>query len=348
LICRCWPPLNDQFCDSPPATGWVTPPLVGPRLCVRSQVAWQRCLQIQVRPGHGSCKQCVVCSALLCCPAALLQTAASPLPAQCAYQHLSVLLVPTLPWVNIRISILSEHRCDTVVAQATLPTWVPVSRPSTSVPAVSCAWVAPSVRAQSPSWEPCHPRVVTSQIPSLQQLCPSCRWVGETWAVVSSNCYTCKGLSGVTEPCRLCVWGVALAAVKDVEVLVGCTSLQKVTRRDRLPSQLMLLWVDVNSSGQQCDPCMSCLQVFWGLDKKLAQRKHFPSVNWLISYSKYTKVRVCVIALGNQSLSCSCSKHLGSVISNANVQPGLQQPLVRGQRLGLAVQCGARRLLACT
>jgi vacuolar-type H+-ATPase catalytic subunit A/Vma1 len=32
------------------------------------------------------------------------------------------------------------------------------------------------------------------------------------------------------------------------------------------------------------------VQVFWGLDKKLAQRKHFPSVNWLISYSKYTKV----------------------------------------------------------
>lgn len=26
--------------------------------------------------------------------------------------------------------------------------------------------------------------------------------------------------------------------------------------------------------------------MFWGLDKKLAQRKHFPSVNWLISYSK--------------------------------------------------------------
>lgn len=32
------------------------------------------------------------------------------------------------------------------------------------------------------------------------------------------------------------------------------------------------------------------LQVFWGLDKKLAQRKHFPSVNWLISYSKYDKM----------------------------------------------------------
>merc|ERR1739838_355599 len=34
---------------------------------------------------------------------------------------------------------------------------------------------------------------------------------------------------------------------------------------------------------------MSIVQVFWGLDKKLAQRKHFPSVNWLISYSNYTR-----------------------------------------------------------
>ena len=29
------------------------------------------------------------------------------------------------------------------------------------------------------------------------------------------------------------------------------------------------------------------MQVFWGLDKKLAQRKHFPSINWTISFSKY-------------------------------------------------------------
>ncbi len=34
---------------------------------------------------------------------------------------------------------------------------------------------------------------------------------------------------------------------------------------------------------------LGIVQVFWGLDKKLAQRKHFPSVNWLTSYSKYTK-----------------------------------------------------------
>lgn len=35
---------------------------------------------------------------------------------------------------------------------------------------------------------------------------------------------------------------------------------------------------------------LSIVQVFWGLDKKLAQRKHFPSVNWNISFSKYVRV----------------------------------------------------------
>ena len=35
---------------------------------------------------------------------------------------------------------------------------------------------------------------------------------------------------------------------------------------------------------------LAIAQVFWGLDKKLAQRKHFPSVNWGISYSKYDRM----------------------------------------------------------
>jgi V-type H+-transporting ATPase subunit A len=35
---------------------------------------------------------------------------------------------------------------------------------------------------------------------------------------------------------------------------------------------------------------LNIVQVFWGLDKKLAQRKHFPSVNWITSYSKYEKL----------------------------------------------------------
>lgn len=34
---------------------------------------------------------------------------------------------------------------------------------------------------------------------------------------------------------------------------------------------------------------LGVVQVFWGLDKKLAQRKHFPSINWNLSYSKYFK-----------------------------------------------------------
>jgi len=45
--------------------------------------------------------------------------------------------------------------------------------------------------------------------------------------------------------------------------------------------------------GDFSDPVTSAtlniVQVFWGLDKKLAQRKHFPSINWLRSYSKYEK-----------------------------------------------------------
>ncbi|KAJ9629719.1 vacuolar protein sorting-associated protein 1 [Taxawa tesnikishii (nom. ined.)] len=44
--------------------------------------------------------------------------------------------------------------------------------------------------------------------------------------------------------------------------------------------------------GDFSDPVTSStlgiVQVFWGLDKKLAQRKHFPSINTSISYSKYT------------------------------------------------------------
>ncbi|KAL2172509.1 hypothetical protein VTG60DRAFT_5263 [Thermothelomyces hinnuleus] len=35
---------------------------------------------------------------------------------------------------------------------------------------------------------------------------------------------------------------------------------------------------------------LSIVQVFWGLDKKLAQRKHFPSINTSISYSKYNTI----------------------------------------------------------
>ena len=35
---------------------------------------------------------------------------------------------------------------------------------------------------------------------------------------------------------------------------------------------------------------LAIVQVFWGLDKKLAQRKHFPSINTSASYTKYTSI----------------------------------------------------------
>ncbi|KAL8726458.1 MAG: hypothetical protein Q9181_006042 [Wetmoreana brouardii] len=46
--------------------------------------------------------------------------------------------------------------------------------------------------------------------------------------------------------------------------------------------------------GDFSDPVTSStlgiVQVFWGLDKKLAQRKHFPSINTSLSYTKYTTI----------------------------------------------------------
>ena len=45
----------------------------------------------------------------------------------------------------------------------------------------------------------------------------------------------------------------------------------------------------LSSTTQVTSATLGIVQVFWGLDKKLAQRKHFPSINWLISYSKYTR-----------------------------------------------------------
>jgi len=34
---------------------------------------------------------------------------------------------------------------------------------------------------------------------------------------------------------------------------------------------------------------LTIVMVFWGLDKNLAKKKHFPSVNWTISFSKYER-----------------------------------------------------------
>lgn len=61
------------------------------------------------------------------------------------------------------------------------------------------------------------------------------------------------------------------------------------------------------------------LQVFWGLDKKLAQRKHFPSVNWLISYSKYTKVIMLGLPFAESSaLWCIATTSMSVCLSSSS------------------------------
>ncbi|MCS7385962.1 MAG: ATP synthase subunit A [archaeon GB-1867-005] len=44
--------------------------------------------------------------------------------------------------------------------------------------------------------------------------------------------------------------------------------------------------------GDFSEPVVQCtlrvVKVFWALDKSLAERRHFPAINWLISYSLYT------------------------------------------------------------
>lgn len=62
---------------------------------------------------------------------------------------------------------------------------------------------------------------------------------------------------------------------------------------DRLGSVSIVAAVSP-AGGDFSDPVttstLGITQVFWGLDKKLAQRKHFPSINTSVSYSKYTNV----------------------------------------------------------
>ncbi|GAV48101.1 hypothetical protein ZYGR_0I03980 [Zygosaccharomyces rouxii] len=57
-------------------------------------------------------------------------------------------------------------------------------------------------------------------------------------------------------------------------------------------------------------------QVFWGLDKKLAQRKHFPSINTSVSYSKYTNVLGKYYDQNHQEFP-ALRDHIKEILSNA-------------------------------
>lgn len=49
---------------------------------------------------------------------------------------------------------------------------------------------------------------------------------------------------------------------------------------------------------------LNIVQVFWGLDKKLARKKHFPSVNWNISFTKYERALLAHYTLVKQRQYC--------------------------------------------
>jgi V-type H+-transporting ATPase subunit A len=82
-------------------------------------------------------------------------------------------------------------------------------------------------------------------------------------------------------------WGARLAAFYERAGRVTCLGTP-----DREGS-ITLVGAVSPPGGDFTDPVtsatLSIVQVFWGLDKKLAQRKHFPSVNWNISFSKYIR-----------------------------------------------------------
>merc|ERR1712048_1537095 len=79
-----------------------------------------------------------------------------------------------------------------------------------------------------------------------------------------------------------------LAAFYERAGLVDCLGLPK------REGSVTIVGAVSPPGGDFADPVttatLSIVQVFWGLDKKLAQRKHFPSVNWLMSYTKYMRV----------------------------------------------------------
>jgi len=83
--------------------------------------------------------------------------------------------------------------------------------------------------------------------------------------------------------------GARLAFFYERAGLVECLGAAKELRK----GSVTIVGAVSPPGGDFSDPVtaatLSIVQVFWGLDKKLAQKKHFPSVNWSISFTKYEK-----------------------------------------------------------
>ena len=62
------------------------------------------------------------------------------------------------------------------------------------------------------------------------------------------------------------------------------------TGKAQFPSSVPSARLEGDFSDPVTSSTLGIVQVFWGLDKKLAQRKHFPSINTSQSYSKYNNI----------------------------------------------------------
>jgi len=62
---------------------------------------------------------------------------------------------------------------------------------------------------------------------------------------------------------------------------------------------------------------LNIVQVFWGLSKPLAQRKHFPSIDWLISFTKYMGVLESYFNERDPEYS-ELRKHAQSILQSEN------------------------------
>lgn len=89
--------------------------------------------------------------------------------------------------------------------------------------------------------------------------------------------------------------GARIASFYERSGRISC--LQTSTKNNIRYGSLTLFGSISPPGGDFTDPVtsasLSVTQVFWGLDKKLAYIKHFPSVNWKTSYSNYTDILDC-------------------------------------------------------
>ena len=76
-------------------------------------------------------------------------------------------------------------------------------------------------------------------------------------------------------------------SLKTTSVQVGSRHSEPLRVKVRLPLSVPFLLQVGDISEPVTQILLRIVKVFWGLDAQLAQRRHFPAINWLSSYSLY-------------------------------------------------------------